>query len=238
VGSFLASPDWIELFMFGIVGLLIIFVIIFVQEGQRRIPIQYANRVRGHRIYQGGSTFLPLRVNMAGVIPIIFAISILLFPYQIAQYFTASQVGWLHDLSTGIVSWLNPLGGLYLSLYFLLTFAFAFFYTFIVFKPDETADNLRKSGGFIPGIRPGQPTEEYLRRVALRITVAGAIFVASVAVLPMVIAALPMFKNLSNAGIGVGLGGTSVLIVVSVVVETMKQLEAQLMMRSYEGFIR
>ena len=238
VGSFLASPDWIELFMFGIVGLLIIFVIIFVQEGQRRIPIQYANRVRGHRIYQGGSTFLPLRVNMAGVIPIIFAISILLFPYQLAQYFTASQVGWLHDLSTGIVSWLNPLGGLYLSLYFLLTFAFAFFYTFIVFKPDETADNLRKSGGFIPGIRPGQPTEEYLRRVALRITVAGAIFVASVAVLPMVIAALPMFKNLSNAGIGVGLGGTSVLIVVSVVVETMKQLEAQLMMRSYEGFIR
>ena len=238
VGSFLASPDWIELFMFGIVGLLIIFVIIFVQEGQRRIPIQYANRVRGHRIYQGGSTFLPLRVNMAGVIPIIFAISILLFPYQIAQYFTASQVGWLHDLSTGIVSWLNPLGGLYLSLYFLLTFAFAFFYTFIVFKPDETADNLRKYGGFIPGIRPGQPTEEYLRRVALRITVAGAIFVASVAVLPMVIAALPMFKNLSNAGIGVGLGGTSVLIVVSVVVETMKQLEAQLMMRSYEGFIR
>ena len=238
IEGFLSNPDWLELVVFGMVGIMIIFVIIFVQEGQRRIPIQYANRVRGHRIYQGGSTFLPLRVNMAGVIPIIFAISILLFPYQIAQYFTASQVGWLHDLSTGIVSWLNPLGGLYLSLYFLLTFAFAFFYTFIVFKPDETADNLRKSGGFIPGIRPGQPTEEYLRRVALRITVAGAIFVASVAVLPMVIAALPMFKNLSNAGIGVGLGGTSVLIVVSVVVETMKQLEAQLMMRSYEGFIR
>ncbi|MGA3030110.1 MAG: preprotein translocase subunit SecY [Candidatus Limnocylindrales bacterium] len=238
VGSFLASPDWLELFLFGIVGLVIIFVIIFVQEGQRRIPIQYANRVRGHRIYQGGSTFLPLRVNMAGVIPIIFAISILLFPYQIAQYFTASQVGWVKDFSTGLVSWLNPQGVLYLSLYFLLTFGFAFFYTFIVFKPDETANNLRKSGGFIPGIRPGQPTEEYLRRVALRITVAGAIFVASVAVLPMAIAALPMFKNLSNAGIGVGLGGTSVLIVVSVVVETMKQLEAQLMMRSYEGFIR
>jgi preprotein translocase subunit SecY len=238
VSSFLASPDWLELFAFGIVGLVIIFVIIFVQEGQRRIPIQYANRVRGHRIYQGGSTFLPLRVNMAGVIPIIFAISILLFPYQIASYFTTSQIGWVKDFSTGVVSWLSTTGPLYLSLYFLLTFAFAFFYTFIVFKPDETANNLRKSGGFIPGIRPGQPTEEYLRRVALRITVAGAIFVASIAVLPMVIAALPMFKNLSNAGIGVGLGGTSVLIVVSVVVETMKQLEAQLMMRSYEGFIR
>jgi preprotein translocase subunit SecY len=139
------------------------------------------------------------------------------------------------DPSTGI---LRQNGAVYLILYFVLTFAFAFFYTFIVFKPDETANNLRKSGGFIPGIRPGAPTEEYLRRVALRITVAGAIFVATVAVLPMVIAALPMFKNLANAGVGVGLGGTSVLIVVSVVVETMKQLEAQLMMRSYEGFIR
>ena len=238
VGSFLTSPDWLELFVFGIVCLVIIFVIIFVQEGQRRIPIQYANRVRGHRIYQGGSTFLPLRVNMAGVIPIIFAISILLFPYQIAQYFTTSSVAWVASVSTGIISWLSPSGPVYLSLYFLLTFAFAFFYTFIVFKPDETANNLRKAGGFIPGIRPGAPTEEYLRRVALRITVAGAIFVATVAVLPMLIAALPLFKNLSNAGVGVGLGGTSVLIVVSVVVETMKQLEAQLMMRSYEGFIR
>ena len=236
VGTFLTSPDWLELIIFGMVGILIIFVIIFVQEGQRRIPIQYANRVRGHRIYQGGSTFLPLRVNMSGVIPIIFAISILLFPLQIATYFQASSVGWVKDISTGIMSWLDTRGPLYLSLYFLLTLGFGFFYTFIVFKPDETANNLRKSGGFIPGIRPGQPTEDYLRRVAFRITLAGAAFIALVAVLPMVIAALPMFANLN--AVGVGLGGTSVLIVVSVVVETMKQLEAQLMMRSYEGFIR
>jgi preprotein translocase subunit SecY len=236
VGTFLTSPDWLELIVFGMVGILIIFVIIFVQEGQRRIPVQYANRVRGHRIYQGGSTFLPLRVNMSGVIPIIFAISILLFPLQIATYFSASGVGWVKDLSGGIQSWLSTSGPLYLSLYFLLTLGFGFFYTFIVFKPDETANNLRKSGGFIPGIRPGQPTEDYLRRVAFRITLAGASFIALVAVLPMVIAALPMFSNLS--GVGVGLGGTSILIVVSVVVETMKQLEAQLMMRSYEGFIR
>src|ERR1035437_10178343 len=238
VYSFFVSPNWLELFAFGILGLLIIFVIVFVQEGQRRIPMQYANRVRGHRIYQGGSTFLPLRDNMAGVIPIIFAISILMFTAQIAQYFTTSNVAWVKDVSQGVVSWLSTTGPLYLSLYFLLTFAFAFFYTFIVFKPDETANNLRKAGGFIPGIRPGAPTEEYLRRVALRITVAGAFFVASVAVLPMIIAALPTFKNLQNAGVGVGLGGTSILIVVSVVVATMKQLEAQLMMRSYEGFIR
>jgi preprotein translocase subunit SecY len=174
---------------------------------------------------------------MAGVIPIIFAISILLFPAQIATYFVNTP-GMVGDVAKGVVSWLSTTGPLYLTLYFLLTFAFAFFYTFIVFKPDETANNLRKSGGFIPGIRPGAPTEEYLRRVALRITVAGAFFVASVAVLPMVIAALPTFQNLANAGVGVGLGGTSILIVVSVVVETMKQLEAQLMMRSYEGFIR
>ena len=240
VASFLVSPNWLELFAFGILGLVIVFVIIFVQEGQRRIPIQYANRVRGHRIYQGGSTFLPLRVNMAGVIPIIFSISILLFPLQIAQYFKTSSVGGIRDIATGVVSWLNSGGLFYMSLYFLLTFDFAFFYTFIVFKPDETASNLRKSGGFIPGIRPGQPTEEYLRRVAFRITVAGALFVATVAVLPYIIAALPMFKDLSAAqgGVGVGIGGTAVLIVVSVVVETMKQLEAQLMMRSYEGFIR
>jgi preprotein translocase subunit SecY len=236
--SFFQSPDWLELFLFGAIGLIVIFVIIFVQEGQRRIPIQYANRVRGHRVYQGGSTFLPLRVNMAGVIPIIFAISILLFPYQIATYFSASNVGWVKDVSAGIVSWLNPNGLFYISLYFLLTFAFAFFYTFIVFKPDETANNLRKSGGFIPGIRPGQPTEEYLRRVALRITVAGAVFVAAVAILPYAMGALPVFKGLTASGVGVTIGGTSVLIVVSVVVETMKQLEAQLMMRSYEGFIR
>jgi preprotein translocase subunit SecY len=236
VMTFLTSPDWLELIVFGMVGILIIFVIIFVQEGQRRIPIQYANRVRGHRIYQGGSTFLPLRVNMSGVIPIIFAISILLFPLQIATYFQASSVGWVKDISSGIISWLDTRGPLYLSMYFLLTLGFGFFYTFIVFKPDETANNLRKSGGFIPGIRPGQPTEDYLRRVAFRITLAGAAFIALVAVLPMVIAALPMFANLN--AVGVGLGGTSVLIVVSVVVETMKQLEAQLMMRSYEGFIR
>ena len=240
--NFLNSPDWLELFGFGVVGLIIIFVIIFVQEGQRRIPIQYANRVRGHRVYQGGSTFLPLRVNMAGVIPIIFAISILLFPYQIATYFTTSNVPWVHDLSVWISDptsgILRQNGPIYISLYFLLTFAFAFFYTFIVFKPDETANNLRKAGGFIPGIRPGQPTEEYLRRVALRITVAGAIFVAAIAILPYGMGLIPVFSNLSSAGVGVTIGGTSVLIVVSVVVETMKQLEAQLMMRSYEGFIR
>ena len=236
VGVFIQNPDWLGLVLFGAFGLAVIFVIIFVQEGQRRIPIQYANRVRGHRIYQGGSTFLPLRVNMSGVIPIIFSISILLFPVQIAYYFSASTISWVASASSWVISTLGQGGPLWVSLYFLLTLGFAFFYTFIVFKPDETANNLRKSGGFIPGIRPGLPTEDYLRRVAFRITLAGAIFVATVAILPYIIGVLPMFKGVT--GLGLGLGGTSVLIVVSVVVETMKQLEAQLMMRSYEGFIR
>ncbi len=233
---FQTNPDWISLIAFAAVGVAVIWVIIFVQEGQRRIPIQYANRVRGHRIYQGGSTFLPLRVNMSGVIPIIFAVSILLFPIQIASYFQTSNVDWVRNVSQWIVNFLNTRGAAYLILYFLLTLGFAFFYTFVVFKPAETADNLRKQGGFIPGIRPGKPTEDYLYRVAFRITLAGAIFLAAVAVLPMALAALPMFSSLN--ALGIGLGGTSVLIVVSVVVETMKQLEAQLMMRSYEGFIR
>jgi preprotein translocase subunit SecY len=237
VGTFLQKPDWPGLVIFGAFGLAVIFVIIFVQEGQRRIPIQYANRVRGHRIYQGGSTFLPLRVNMSGVIPIIFSISILLFPVQIAYYFSASTIQWVANASNWVITTLGSGGSpLWVSLYFFLTLGFAFFYTFIVFKPDETANNLRKSGGFIPGIRPGLPTEEYLRRVAFRITLAGAIFVATVAILPYIIGVLPMFKGVQ--AVGLGLGGTSVLIVVSVVVETMKQLEAQLMMRSYEGFIR
>jgi preprotein translocase subunit SecY len=236
VGTFLSAPDWLGLIIFGVFGLAVIFIIIFVQEGQRRIPIQYANRVRGHRIYQGGSTFLPLRVNMSGVIPIIFSISILLFPVQIAYYFSASTIQGVASASNWIIATLGQGGPLWVSLYFLLTLGFAFFYTFIVFKPDETANNLRKSGGFIPGIRPGLPTEDYLRRVAFRITLAGAIFVATVAILPYIMGVLPMFKGVNS--LGLGLGGTSVLIVVSVVVETMKQLEAQLMMRSYEGFIR
>jgi preprotein translocase subunit SecY len=206
-------------------------VIIYIQEGQRRIPIQYASRVRGRRMYQGGQTFLPLRVNQAGVIPIIFAISILLFPQQIASYFQTSQIQIVADIATLIVNFFNPNSPLYLVLYFLLVVGFTYFYTAFTFKPDETAEQLRKNGGFIPGIRPGRPTQDYLARVVTRITFAGAMFLAIVAVSPQVLAAIFDLGTL-------GLGGTSLLIVVSVVVETMKQIEAQLMMRNYEGFIR
>jgi len=231
IGSFLQTPNIALIIGFAILAIISVSVIVYIQEGQRRIPIQYASRVRGRRMYQGGQTFLPLRVNQAGVIPIIFAISILLFPQQIASYFTSSQIQIVADIATGIVNFFNPSSPLYLITYFLLVMGFTYFYTAFTFKPDETAEQLRKNGGFIPGIRPGRPTQDYLARVVTRITFAGALFLAIVAVSPQVLAAV---FNLGT----LGLGGTSLLIVVSVVVETMKQIEAQLMMRNYEGFIR
>lgn len=231
IQRFLESPDWASAIVFAVLGFAAVAVIIYIQEGQRRIPVQYASRVRGRRMYQGGSTFLPLRVNQAGVIPIIFAVSILLFPSQIAQYFTTSQVGFVRDAAQAIVGFFQN-QFIYGLLYFLLTVGFTYFYTAFTFKPDETAEQLRKNGGFIPGIRPGRPTQDYLARIVQRITIAGAFFLGAVAVAPFVVSAV-----LPGLG-GLSLGGTSLLIVVSVVVETMKQVEAQLMMRNYEGFIR
>jgi preprotein translocase subunit SecY len=230
---FLETPNWIQAIVFVVFAIAAVAVIVYITEGQRRIPVQYASRVRGRRMYQGGTTFLPLRVNQAGVIPIIFAVSILLFPSQIAGYFTSSEVPAIRDIATFFVNTFGPQNpAVYGSLYFLLTVGFTYFYTAFTFKPDETAEQLRKNGGFIPGIRPGRPTQDYLARVVNRITVAGALFLGVIAVMPFAISIFfPGSSSLS-------LGGTSLLIAVSVVVETMKQLEAQLMMRSYEGFIR
>jgi preprotein translocase subunit SecY len=185
-------------------------------------------------MYQGGATFLPLRVNQAGVIPIIFAVSILMFPVQLATYFQSSSEGVIRDISGGVITLLNDQSLLYVILYFLLTVGFTYFYTAFTFKPDETADQLRKNGGFIPGIRPGAPTRDYLAKVVYRISLAGAIFLGIVAVSPSIIDLIFQSSVINNFT----LGGTALLIVVSVVVETMKQLEAQLMMRNYEGFIR
>jgi preprotein translocase subunit SecY len=228
----LGTTSITSIILFAIIGIVAIATIIYIQEGQRRIPVQYASRVRGRRMYQGGQTFLPLRVNQAGVIPIIFAVSILLFPQQIASYFTTSTVDAVRFIANGITSFFNTRSITYVLLYFLLTVGFTYFYTAFTFKPDETAEQLRKNGGFIPGIRPGRPTQDYLARVVFRITVAGALFLGLVAVAPTVAGII--FPDLSS----IALGGTGLLIVVSVVVETMKQIEAQLMMRNYEGFIR
>jgi preprotein translocase subunit SecY len=228
------GPDGLlRIIPFILIAIVVIAGVVFINEGQRRIPVQYASRVRGRKMYQGQTQYLPLKVTMAGVIPIIFAISILLFPAQIAQYFTASTIGWVKSVASFVVANLsssNPL--VYGVLYFVLVVFFTYFYTAFQFRPDQTADFLRKNGGFIPGIRPGKPTEEFLGRITNRITLGGALFLASLAVLPLVVtAAIPGTQGLQ-------LGGTSVLIVVSVVVETMKQLEAQMLMRHYEGFIR
>jgi len=230
---FFETPNWVQGIVFVAFAVVAVAVIVYITEGQRRIPVQYASRVRGRRMYQGGTTFLPLRVNQAGVIPIIFAVSILLFPSQIAGYFTSSDIQAVKDVATFIVNTFGPQSPIiYGSMYFLLTVGFTYFYTAFTFKPDETAEQLRKNGGFIPGIRPGRPTQDYLARVVTRITVAGALFLGTVAALPPFIGLVwPQFA-------GMALGGTGVLIVVSVVVETMKQLEAQLLIRQYEGFIR
>ncbi|HEV8516515.1 MAG TPA: preprotein translocase subunit SecY [Candidatus Limnocylindrales bacterium] len=234
IARFLETPDPTAGIAFVLVAIVAVAVVVYIQEGQRRIPIQYASRVRGRRMYQGGATFLPLRVNQAGVIPIIFAISILLFPQQLAAYFSGSEVDVVRQASSAIIEFFNPRGIPYILGYFLLTVGFTYFYTAFTFKPDETADQLRKNGGFIPGIRPGNPTRDYLARVVFRISIAGALFLGIVAVSPVIMGSL-----FSGSIVGsLGLGGTAILIVVSVVVETMKQLEAQLMMRNYEGFIR
>ena len=233
-GSVVTGPDGIaRLIPFVIIAIVVIAAVVFINEGQRRIPVQYASRVRGRRMYQGQTQYLPLKVTMAGVIPIIFAISILLFPAQIGQYFVNSDIGWVSAAAQWLVFNLSPQNVLlYGLLYFALVVFFTYFYTAFQFRPDQTADYLRKNGGFIPGIRPGKPTEEFLSRVTGRITLGGALFLGSIAVLPLgVSAAIPGTSALQ-------LGGTSILIVVSVVVETMKQLEAQMMMRHYEGFIR
>ena len=239
--SFLSNPDVAGGIAFFILAIVVVAVIVYIQEGQRRIPIQYASRVRGRRMYQGGATFLPLRVNQAGVIPIIFAVSILLFPTQIASYFATppgtvdpTQSTLVNQIADATVSFLNPNGWAYIVGYFLLTMGFTYFYTAFTFKPDETADQLRKNGGFIPGIRPGAPTRDYLARVVFRLSLAGALFLAVVAVAPVVMGTLFQGGVIGSFA----LGGTALLIVVSVVVETMKQIEAQLMMRNYEGFIR
>jgi preprotein translocase subunit SecY len=210
------------------IAVLIVAAIVFVNEGQRRIPITYAKRQVGRRMTQGGTTYLPLKVNMAGVIPIIFASSLLIFPVVLSQF-----AGQNPDTILGrIALFFAPGNPPYLILYAALILMFTYFYTAVQFNPIEHADNLKKSGGYIPGIRPGQPTAMYLNNVLTRITLFGAVFLAAIAVLPYFITG---FMNLPN---GLFLGGTSMLIVVGVSLDAVRQLESQLMMRNYEGFLR
>ncbi len=208
-----------------VVWILIIAMVVEFQEAQRRIPVQYAKRVVGRRVYGGQSTHIPIRVIQGGVIPIIFASSILLFPATIAQFFQGSS------FMKSVADMLSPRSALYLSLYAALIIFFTYFYTAVTFNPAELADNMKKYGGFIPGIRPGRSTVEYLDRCLSRITLWGAIFLAFIAIIPNI---LVRVTNITTFYFG----GTAILIMVGVAIETVRQLEAQLLMRHYEGFIR
>ena len=197
--------------------------IVFVQEGQRRIPVQYAKRVVGRRMTSGGQTYLPLRVNMAGVIPVIFAASLMAFPPTIGQILNTK---WSIDLE----NFFSPSGWHYILGEAILIVIFTYFYTAVTFNPVEQADNLKKYGGFIPGVRPGRPTAEFLDKILARLTFPGSLYLAAVAALPAIVYA--------RTGESFNFGGTSIIIVIGVALDTMKQLEAQLMMRNYEGFLK
>jgi preprotein translocase subunit SecY len=212
--------------MFPLIALAIIVAVVFVQEGQRRIPIQYAKRMVGRRMTTGGSTYMPLRVNMAGVIPIIFAAAIMAFPPTVAQFFPQTQ------------SFINehflPTSPVYLLMQGFLIVIFTYFYTAVQFNPVDQADNLRKHGGYVPGIRPGPPTAQYLDRVLTRLTLPGSLYLALVATLPALFIRYGGFSQATSTA----LGGTSILIVVGVALDTMRQMESQMMMRHYEGFLK
>jgi len=216
----------LEKLFFPLVAIGVVVAVVFVQEGQRRIPIQYAKRMVGRRQTAGGSTYMPLRVNMAGVIPVIFAAALLALPQTVSSFAPNTQ--------TFINTHFSPNGYTYLGVEAILIIVFTYFYTAVQFNPVDQADNLRKYGGYIPGIRPGPPTAQYLDRVLTRLTLPGSLFLAVVAVLPSVFINQFGFSQATSRA----LGGTSVLIVVGVALDTMRQMESQMMMRSYEGFLR
>jgi len=212
-----------------LVFLIVIAGIVFINEGQRNIPISYAKRVRGMRMYGGVDTFLPLRVAQAGVIPIIFALSLMLFPGVIANFFTNARTLWLADFAKFLTKALTPTSFVYMVFYFLLVLGFTYFYTAIILNPKNISENIQKQGGFIPGIRPGRQTAIYLSGIINKITLVGALFLGVIAVLPLIIDRQFPYINLV-------VGGTGLLIVVSVVLETARQIEAQLLMRAYEKY--
>lgn len=213
--------------LFLIMGIVVVTAVVFINEAVRKIPIYYAKRIKGNRVYQGATNFLPLKLNQAGVIPIIFAVSFVLFPQLLGNFLRYVK----NDVVARVASFLtvafNPSGFFYNFFYFILVVAFTYFYTIIVFNPQKIADEIQKHGGFIPGIRPGTATKMYLQSILYKITTVGAVFLGIIAVFPSLVSRATGSQNLI-------IGGTGVLIVVSVVLETFKMLEAQLMMKSYD----
>ena len=217
------NPDQVFVVMMPFVALAVIVAIVFVQEGQRRIPVQYAKRMVGRKMTSGGSTYLPLRVNMAGVIPVIFAASIMAFPPTVGQLLNTPA-------ALDFAAFFSPNSWPYVAGEVFFIIIFTYFYTAVTFNPVDQADNLKKYGGFIPGVRPGRPTAEYLDRILSRLTFPGALYLGAVAALPTIL--------ISQTSANFFFGGTSILIVIGVALDTVKQLEAQLMMRNYEGFLK
>jgi preprotein translocase subunit SecY len=219
-----------------------IFVVVYIQEGQRRIPVQYGRRVRGRKVYQGQSTHIPLRVNYAGMIPIIFAQSIMTFPGLIASFFLPETGAESANFFQSIAVWVNNTFGQsqgfwYWFIFFLMVFAFTFFYTDVMVQQQKLHEMLQKNGGFVPGIRPGKKTEEYITKVVRRITFVGALFLAIVATLPGIMAAIGYFVDMPDLNRStLVISGSGIIIIVGVIIDTMRQLEAQLLMRHYEGF--
>jgi preprotein translocase subunit SecY len=229
-----ANQNFLALLIFLALTVVTIAGIVLIQEGQRRIPVQYAKRIKGNRMYGGQSTHVPLRVNSAGMIPLIFASSLLLFPAVIAQFFLPAPgvaAGLGGQIAQGVYNAFNSSGAVYWITYFILVVGFTYFYTAVTFQQQNLPENLQKYGGFVPGIRPGRPTQEYLTRVLNRITLVGALFLGIVAV-------MPFFMTPITGGGTLIFSSTGILIVVGVVLDTMRQLEAQLLMRHYEGFIK
>lgn len=223
------SGQIFQVALFAAVALVTVVAVVFVTEALRKIPVTYARRVRGNQMFGGSETFLPMRVNQAGVIPIIFAVSLTLTPTLVSQFLVNSRFPMVRTIAERTIQLFSQGGTVYDIVYFVLVFAFTYFYTAVVFHPQQVAENLQKQGGFIPGIRPGTQTADYLSYVSNRIILAGALFLGVIAILPNIV---QRFTNISTLVVG----GTSLLIVVSVVIETVRQIEAQLIVRDYEGF--
>ncbi len=221
----------INLVIFAVLSVLMIAGVVFINQAVRRIPVYYAKRVKGNKMYQAASNYLPLKLNQAGVIPIIFAVSFVLFPQLIGNFFAFSPNPTIQGIATFLVRAFNPSSILYNSLYFILVVGFTFFYTIVVFNPQRIADDIQKHGGFIPGIRPGQATKDYISKVLYRITTVGAVFLGIIAISPVLLSAVTGVSDLV-------IGGTGILIVVSVVLETFKMIESQLVMKSYDRYSR
>jgi len=220
-----------NLLVFLVLAVLVIGAVVFVSEATRKIPVFYAKRIKGNRMYQAASNFLPLKLTQAGVIPIIFAVSFVLFPQLLGNFLVGAKNNAVSNFGHFLITLFNPSGFFYNFLYFFLVIGFTFFYTVVIFNPQKIAEELQKNGGFIPGIRPGTSTKEHLEKVLYKITTVGALFLGIIAILPVLVAKITGISDLV-------IGGTSVLIVVSVVLETFKMIDAQLIMKNYDKFLK